>query len=130
MKDFRELEVWRRAHVLNRWVYALVRTHPGLVRYGLAPQMRRSSIAIAANIAEACGAYDNNGGRWYFNAALGSVASLDYLVFLAFELGLISDDRAEWFTEIAVDIEGMLRALLAEKPTTESRSPASVMLVQ
>jgi len=130
MKDFRELEVWRRAHVLNRWVYALVGHYPGLVRYGLAAQMRRSSVAIATNIAEACGAFENNGGRWYFNAALGSVASLECLVFLALEMGLIPDARAQWFTETAVDIRTMLRSSLAEKETTDDKSPASLTLVQ
>ena len=129
MKDFRKLEVWRRAYVLNRWVYALVRTHPGLVRYGLAPQMRRSSTAIAASIAEACGSYENNSGRWYFNAALGAMSSLEYLMLLAFDLRLIPDARTDWFIEMAVEIQEMLRATLTEKET-ERRAAPSLTLVQ
>jgi four helix bundle protein len=130
MKDFMEVEVWRRAYALNRWVYALVRTHPALARNGLAPQMQRSSTAIAANIAEGCGAYENNGGRWYFNAALGAMSSLEYLMLLAFDLRLIPDARTDWFIEMSFDIREGLRGLLEEKKTTDSRSPASLTMVQ
>ena len=130
MKDFHELEVWRRAHELNRFVYALVKTYPGLVEHGLAPPMRRASIAIASNIAEGCGGSGNSGAeRWYFNAAMGEASALEYLVLLAYELRLIPYDRTEWFTGMAVEIQRMLLSMLKEK-TTESRAPASLTLVQ
>jgi len=129
MKDFWELGAWKRAHALDRWVFALICTHPELARYGLAPQMRSASIAVAARIAEGCGAYGNNDGHWHFNAALGALSSLDYLVFLAFEHGLIADARVQWFIAIKIDIQERLRALLAEEET-ERRKPASLTLVQ
>jgi four helix bundle protein len=129
MKDFWELDAWKRAHALSRWVFALICTHPELARYGLAPPMRSAGIAVAANIAEGCGAYGNNDGHWHFNVALGSLSSLDYLVFLAFEHELIADARVQWFIAIKIDIQERLRALLSEKET-ETSAPASLTLVQ
>src|SRR5208337_4151655 len=90
MKDFRTLKVWEQAHMLTQSVYMLMEECPGLVRYGLAPQMRRASTSIAANIAEGCGRSGNDGAeQWYFNAAMGSAASLEYHVLLAHDLALI-----------------------------------------
>ena len=130
MKDFRKVDAWERAYMLNWSVYDLTVECSGLVRAGLAPQMQRESTAIASNIARGCGSSGNDGAqRWHFNNAMGAAASLDYLVYLAFELGLIPDDYYEWFHQMAVDIQGMLRGSLEEK-AAEKRAPASLTLVQ
>ena len=130
MKDFMELEVWRRAHTLNLWVHKLVRFYPGLVRQGLASQMQRAGTAIAAHIAEGCGSSGNPGSeKWHLNAALGSASSLDYLVFLAHDLGLIHDARVEWFMETSAEVQTMLCVMLTEQEM-EDRAPASLTMVQ
>jgi four helix bundle protein len=130
MKDFRKLEVWERAYMLNWSVYDLTVECPGLVRTGLAPQMQRESTAIASNIARGCGSSGNEGAqRWHFNNAMGAAASLEYLVFLAFELRLIPDDYHEWFHQMAVDIQGMLDSLVTKDKAGE-RASASLTLVQ
>ena len=103
---------------------------PGLVRAGLASQMQRESTAIASNIARGCGSSGNDGAqRWHFINAMGAAASLDYLVYLAFELRLISDDYYESFHQMAVDIQGMLDSMVTKDKAGE-RSPASLTLVQ
>jgi len=129
MKDFRKLEAWKRAYSLNRWVYALIDSYPAVACYGLAPRMRQASLAIAAEIAEGCGAYENDGGRWDFNAALGALSSLDYLMFLASDLRLIPKGCANAFVGSKIDIQERLLALLAEEEI-ERREPASLRLVQ
>jgi len=129
MKDFKELEVWRRAHELNHWVHALVDSYPSLGRHGLASQMRRASTDIARNIAQGCGSSGNEGAeRWYFNAALGAAAALDYLMFLGFEQRLVPPGCAARFLEMKVEIQVRLRD--AGRKETERRAPASLTLVQ
>jgi four helix bundle protein len=128
--NFRKLDVWERAHMLAQSVYSLTDEHPGLVRYGLASQMQHAGADIASNIARGCGSSGNDGAqRWYFNAAMGSAASLEYLVLLTFELGLIPDDEQEWFTTMAVDVQKMLGAMLDEE-AVEERASASLAIVQ
>jgi len=128
MKDFKKLKVWEWAHTLTLSVYDLTQESPKLAQYGLAAQMRRASIAISNNIAEGCGR-GQEPGDWFFHAALGSAASLEYLMLLAFELGLIRGDCYEWFKEMTAEVQKMLDAMLA-KETTEPREPASLALVQ
>jgi len=97
MKDFWELEVWKRAYSLHHWVYALIDSYPSVALDEMAPRMRQASLAIAAEIAEGCGAYQNNGGRRHFNAALGAVSALDCLMFLAYDMRLIPSGCAKHF---------------------------------
>jgi four helix bundle protein len=52
MHGFRELRVWQAAMDLTVDVYGLTRALPKLETYGLASQMQRAAISIAANIAE------------------------------------------------------------------------------
>src|SRR5271166_719145 len=112
--------------MLNWSVYDLTVECSGLVRAGLAPQMQRESTAIASNIARGCGSSGNDGAqRWHFNNAMGAAASLDYLVYLAFELRLIPADYYEWFHQMAVDIQGMLDSMVTKDKAGE-RAPASL----
>jgi four helix bundle protein len=53
VKSFRDLEVYRRQRTLAREVFALSKTFPKDERYSLTDQLRRSSRAIGAQIAEA-----------------------------------------------------------------------------
>jgi hypothetical protein len=55
VKDFRDLQVWHKAHHLTLAVYRFTATFPREERYGLTTQLRRSSSSIAANLAEGCG---------------------------------------------------------------------------
>ncbi|HKN22959.1 MAG TPA: four helix bundle protein [Terracidiphilus sp.] len=129
MKDFWELEVWKRAYSLHHWVYALIDSYPSVALDEMAPRMRQASLAIAAEIAEGCGAYQNNGGRRHFNAALGAVSALDCLMFLAYDMRLIPSGCAKHFLGRRIDIEERLRALLNEEATGRC-APASLRLVQ
>ena len=55
MKNFRDLKVWEKAHLITLEVYKSTSTFPREELYGLTSQIRRCSASIAANIAEGCG---------------------------------------------------------------------------
>jgi four helix bundle protein len=55
MKDFRELQVWHKAHKLALEVYKVSAAFPKEEIYGLTSQVRRAAVSIATNIAEGCG---------------------------------------------------------------------------
>jgi len=130
MKDFWTLDAGRQAHELNHWVHALVDSYPGLARHRLAAEMRRASTEVACNIARGCGSSSNEGAeRWYYNVALGALASLDYLMYLAFDLGLIPRGCAERFLEMKVGVQERVDAMLNPKETKKGAA-RSLTLVQ
>jgi hypothetical protein len=54
MKNFRDLQVWEKAHLLTLAAYRITAGFPREEIYGLTSQIRRCAASIAANIAEGC----------------------------------------------------------------------------
>lgn len=55
MKDFRQLKVWEKSHLLALAIYKETKGFPKEELYGLTSQIRRASMSIPTNIAEGCG---------------------------------------------------------------------------
>jgi len=118
VRDFRELQVWRKAHEVTLAVYHVTRSFPKEELYGLTSQMRRSAASVCANIAEGCG---RRGGRElarYLQIAAGSASELEYHLLLAADLKLI--DRTaqsrvgDLLTQVRRMLSGFLRTLKAK----------------
>ncbi|TMF03727.1 MAG: four helix bundle protein, partial [Chloroflexi bacterium] len=52
IQKFEELEAWRTARQLTRWIYRLCAAGPLERDFGLKDQMRRAAVSIMSNIAE------------------------------------------------------------------------------
>ncbi len=59
ISDYKLLDVWQLSINTVKDVYVLLRELPSLERYGLADQIRRSSVSIPSNIAEGHGRNSN-----------------------------------------------------------------------
>ena len=55
MRNYKDLQVWEKAHKLPLAIYQGTYDSPREERFGLTSQIRRSSASIAANLAEGCG---------------------------------------------------------------------------
>lgn len=51
-QSFRDLIVWQKAHQLALGVYRMTKAFPKEELYGSTSQVKRSSVSVAANIAE------------------------------------------------------------------------------
>lgn len=60
MKNFRDLNVWRKSHELTLAAYKQTTVFPIEERFGLTSQIRRSAASIAVNIAKGCGRRGNS----------------------------------------------------------------------
>ena len=89
MQDFRNLEVWARAHKLTLAIYKANKSFPKEELFGLTSQARRCSVSIEANIAEGCG----RGGKLEFarflQMAFGSASELECHLLIARDLNLL-----------------------------------------
>ncbi len=86
MGDFRNLEVWRKAHGLTLAVYQATTSFPKEELYGLTSQIRRAAASIPANLCEGCGRNGNAEFARYCSIALGSANELEYHLLLAHDL--------------------------------------------
>ncbi len=85
-RTFRDLVVWRKAHAYVLGVYELTAGYPKQETYGLASQMRRAAISVAANIAEGFRKRGKADKVRFMNMAEGSVEESRYYLILTHDL--------------------------------------------
>lgn len=126
MKDFRRLDVWKRAHELTLKIYRLTEEFPTTERYGLACQLQRAAASIGANLAEGCGRESNADVRRFVQIASGSACEVEYHLLLARDLGIISGDEHQPLDNDINEVKRMLVGLakhLSSKAPTHSTLP-------
>jgi len=112
VKDFRDLQVWNKAHQLTLRSYVVTQTFPRQEIYGLTSQIRRCAASIAANIAEGCGKRGNAEFGRFLGIAIGSASELEYHFLLAHDLDFLADQTYQELQSSTVEVKRMLAALI------------------
>ncbi len=110
MRNYKDLQVWQKAHRLTLDVYNCTRNFPVEERYGLTSQIRRSSASIAANLAEGCGRRSDREMARFVQIAMGSGAELSYHLLLARDLSLLNTSSYDRLHSEAIEVMRMLSA--------------------
>jgi four helix bundle protein len=118
MQDYKELNVWKKAHQLTLEVYRVTVDFPQSERFGLINQMRRASISIGSNIAEGCGRDSKPDFAHFLQMAMGSTSEVDYQLLLARDLGYIPTDSYLPLSVSAAEVMKMLFALIKKVRAT------------
>ncbi len=111
MKNFRDLQVWEKAHQLTLSAYTATANFPREELYGLTSQIRRCAVSIAANIAEGCGNRGNGEFQRFLNIATGSASELEYEFLLARDLGFLTESQHGALHASVTEVKRMLAAL-------------------
>jgi four helix bundle protein len=85
-QSFRDLVVWQKAHQLALGVYSMTKSFPKEELYGSTSQVKRSSVSVAANIAEGFKKRGKADKLRFFNIAQGSLSETEYYLILANDL--------------------------------------------
>ena len=112
MKDFRQLQVWGKAHEMVKEIYHLTIYFPKEEMFGLTSQLRRAGVSIPANIAEGCGRGTDADIKRVLQISFGSASEVEYLVFLSFELSYIREDYYKKLQTNISEIKKMLASLI------------------
>jgi four helix bundle protein len=112
MKNFRDLQVWEKAHLLALDAYRVTNAFPRHELFGLTNQIRRAAVSIAANLAEGCGKRGNVEFQRYLNIACGSSSELEYHFLLAHDLHLVDEATYRRLDTAVVEVKRMLSALI------------------
>ena len=111
MRDFRDLQVWQKAHHLTLEVYRVTCCFPREELYGLTSQLRRASSSIPANLAEGCGRNGSAEFARFCSIAMGSASELEYHLLLAKDLKLIKPKDHTELSQRATELKRLLTAL-------------------
>ena len=113
MRNYRELQVWSKAHNLTLDLYRVSRTFPREEIYGITSQLRRAAASIGANLAEGCGHRTSSELARFVRIAMGSASELDYHLLLCRGLGFMSGDDFTSSTTKLTEVRKMLTSFLS-----------------
>ncbi|HRN49901.1 MAG TPA: four helix bundle protein [Anaerolineales bacterium] len=111
MKDFRNLQVWQKAHHLVLAVYRITTGLPKHELYGMTSQLRRAASSIPANIAEGCGRSGDAEFARFLLISMGSASELKYHLLLAKDLKYITEADFSELDNLANEVQKMITAL-------------------
>ncbi len=111
--NHRDLIVWQRAMDLADFCYDLTENFPKHETYGLAAQIRRAAVSVAANIAEGHGRHHTGEYLHHLSFAVGSLTELDTEVRLSDRRKYLRKGDFQRFVEFYVEVSSMLRGLIA-----------------
>jgi four helix bundle protein len=114
MRNYRDLQVWKRAHQLTLEVYRLSQAFPANERYGLTSQVRRSCASVPANLAEGCGRRSDGEMSRFIQIAMGSGTELSCHLLLARDLALLKEADYKHLSSELQQILCMLSSLLGK----------------
>lgn len=112
MKDFRSLQIWKKAHTLTLDIYRATKKFPKDEIFGLVSQIRRSSASISTNIAEGCGRDgDAELGR-FLQIARGSASEVENHLLLARDLDYLEEKVFDDLSSRVVELKRMLTGFI------------------
>ncbi len=118
MKPHRNLKAWSDSILLIKDIYLITKSFPKEELFGIISQMRRAALSIPLNIAEGAARSSKKEFIRFLDIAIGSVAELDTLFIISYELELLPDKDFNLLNSkldlIGKLVFGLKRKLLSE----------------
>jgi four helix bundle protein len=111
VKSFADLTVWQEAHKLTLEFYKMTMRFPGAEKYGIVSQVRRSSSAVPANIAEGFGRATTRELLRCLQIARGELEETRYFILLSRDLGYVTPKDCEDVGQRCNSIGRLINAL-------------------
>ncbi|WP_025764058.1 four helix bundle protein [Dyadobacter tibetensis] len=112
MRNFRNYHVWEQSHQLVLSLYNITKEFPSEERFGLISQLRRAVISIPTNISEGCAKISEKDFARYLGISYGSCQEVEYLTYLAKDLGYMSTEIYDSIQAEIVSIKKQLYQLI------------------
>src|SRR5436309_5837813 len=126
MRNYRDLQVWKKAHDLTLELYRVSQRFPREEIYGITGQLRRAAVSIGANLAEGCGRRTSSELARFVRIAMGSASELDYHLLLCRDLGYMKDEDFKRVESELTEVRKMLTSFLNSiEAQIESKSQAA-----
>lgn len=95
MKNYQELNIWKKGIELVKAVYALSKQFPSEEKFGIISQLTRGSVSIAANIAEGSSRSSDKDYARFIQIALGSAFEVQTYLIIAKEMKWSTSENIE-----------------------------------
>jgi four helix bundle protein len=92
MAYYRRLLAWQAADEMATTAYRVTASWPSQERFGMISQLRRAAVSAPTNIVEGSARRGRREFRLFLGYALASLAEVEYLLQLALQVGVATDD--------------------------------------
>lgn len=106
-----DIQVWQKARQLTRQIYEATSNGKFAQDYGLRNQIQRASVSIMANIAEGFGRRSDKEFANFLNMAHGSVAEVQSHLYVALDLGYVTQENFDRLNGLIDEISRMTLVL-------------------
>jgi four helix bundle protein len=113
MRDFKKLEVWKKSHELNLFVYLnVLPKFPKSEQYDLHSQTKRAAYSVPLNIVEGSGRFTEKDFAHFLDMALGSAHELEYCLLMCKDLSYVDIELYEKTNQLINEVKAMLIGLI------------------
>jgi len=112
MRNFRNLEIWRKGLSLVNQIYKLSRSIPEKETYGLISQITRSAISIPSNIAEGSGRKSSKEFVRFLEISLGSSYELETQLLIVENNFNIKKEEFKLILKDLIDLQKMITSYI------------------
>ena len=112
IESYRDLEAWKLAIRLTKFIYRASEQGPQDERFGLTSQIRRAAVSVASNIAEGWGRGTTSDYARFLRMARGSIFEVETQMVIAREMGFVGDEVFQPVDELLKDTGRFLAGLL------------------
>jgi four helix bundle protein len=110
MRNFRELEIWKRSIDLVDQIYQHSNGLPDNEKYGLISQIRRCAVSVPSNIAEGCSRKTNKDLARFLEIALGSSFELETQLIIIARSNMLEKKIVEALVDELNQIQRMINS--------------------
>jgi len=104
VNSFEDLQVWQDSRILVKSIYQLTSDGKFSKDFGLREQIQRASVSIMNNIAEGFERNNNKEYIKFLGYSKGSAGEVRSMLYLATDLGYISQDSFNVHYQMAINI--------------------------
>jgi len=108
MKNFRELQFWKKSQNLAVSIYESTKLFPPSEQFGLTNQMRRSAVSISSNIAEGSSRRTDKDFARFLEIAIGSAHELETQLEIAYRINYLSKDEFSYLEQETLSVTKMI----------------------
>ena len=123
VRSFEDLEVWRTAKDLAVLIYKVTEDGKFGRDFGLRDQIRNAAVSVMSNVAEGFDRYSRAEFRQFLSVARGSASEVRSQLYLARDLGYVTDDEFAALHDLCGQVTRMLSALRARVGQPRKNSP-------
>lgn len=109
-KRLEDIQAWQKARGIAKMVYEITGQSEFQRDFGLRDQARRACVSVMANIAEGFGRRTDKEFAKFLDIAYGSTCEAQSHLYLASDLGYVSEER---FDRIYADLDEVARKIRA-----------------